>query len=372
MREAAGEHIEQQYRWGIITFYRKIVDAHPSIPDPLAFNSGTSNGKSVKIIRALKGEVDIAKLKRQCELPAAFKVDWGDGSRGNRGTKNTGNLFEGQLQQGLNDWIEEGDYHNNPYKDFIADLIKFYDLEDCQIVRVQEEGSENKPRPMKFENGNWKIGVADASNYNIGPIVTDLTLITKCKGKPEHPIYLSLKKGGSTTMSNLGVKKIFPKDEIQQGRIENDLGLKVLETFGIDNARFCKVFNEALIGIVRSGGDVKNPKFNRALLQGMIRGSIGYGYHYTHKQSGNKIKNFPMTKDMCDRSTRVSSVTVHYGGKTGTGQRVDITVQTPVMELKFNIRDTSGSAVPWPDKLQSAYKFNDEALFSVPMDGYID
>jgi hypothetical protein len=52
MREAAGE-LEQKYRWGIITFYRKIVDAHPSIPDPLAFDGGKSSGKSVKIIRAL-------------------------------------------------------------------------------------------------------------------------------------------------------------------------------------------------------------------------------------------------------------------------------------------------------------------------------
>lgn len=372
MREAAGEHIEQQYRWGIITFYRKIVDAHPSIPDPLAFNSGTSSGKSVKVIRALKGEVDIAKLKRQCELPAAFKVDWGDGSRGNRGTGNTGNLFEGQLEKGLNDWIEEGDYHTNPYRDFIADLIKFYNLEDCQIVKVVAEGGENKKRPIKFEGGNWKIGDADASHYDIGPIVTDLTLTTRCKGKPEKVIYLSLKKGGTTTMSNLGVKKIFPKEEIMNGMITNDVGLKVLETFGIDNSRFCKVFNEALIGMVRSGGDDSNPKFNRTLLQGMIRGSIGYGYHYTHKQSGNKIKNFPMKKETCDKATRVSSVTVHYGGKTGTGQRVDITVQTPVMELKFNIRDTSGSAVPWPDKLQSAYKFKSEQIFSTPEDGYKD
>jgi hypothetical protein len=173
-------------------------------------------------------------------------------------------------------------------------------------------------------------------------------------------------------MSNLGVKKIFPKDQIQKGKITSDIGIKVLKTFGIDNARFCRIFNEAYTGNVTSGGDVINPKFDRSLLQGMIRGSIGYGYHYTHKQSGNKIKNFPMTKQMCDRATHVSNVTVHYGGKTGNGQRIDITVETALMELKFNIRDTSGSSDPWPDKLQSAYKFNDEALYSTPEDGYED
>ena len=371
MRQVAGSSIDEKYRGGLIQFYMKVAKAH-GVNDPLALNPTTKAGKSAKLIRALKGEVDLAKLKKDCGLPPAFKITWGDGSRGNRGTGNTGNLFEGQLEKGLNDWIEEGEYDKNPYRDFISDLIKFYDLENCQVVKVVAEGGENKKRPIKFEGGNWKIGDADANHYDIGPIVTDLTLTTKCKGKPEKLVYLSLKKGGTTTMSNLGVKKIFPNSEIQQGQITNDIGKLVLETFGIDNARFCKIFNEAMGGTVRSGGNDSNPKYNRALLQGMIRGSIGYGYHYTHKQSGNKIKNFPMTKELCDRSTRVSSVTVHYGGKTGTGQRVDITVQTPVMELKFNIRDTSGSSLPWPDKLQSAYKFKGEQIFSTPEDGYDD
>ena len=369
MRALAGSSIDKKYRGPIIHFYNHIKK-HYGVEDALAFNPKTNAGKSCKIMRGLKGTVDVSKIKKQVGLDANFKITWGDGSRGNRGTGNRGNLFEEQLENGLNDWIEEGDYSNNPYKDLIADLIKDYHLEDCQFVLVNE-GPMNKSRPMKFDDGNWKIGSADAKNYDIGHVVTDLTLHTKCKGKPDKTIYLSLKTSGTTTMSNLGVKKIFKKDEIQNGTISTDLGLKVLETFGIDNSRFCRIFNEASAGNIRSGGDDRNPKFNRALLQGMIRGSIGYGYHYTHKQ-GSKIKNFPMTKNICDRATTVNSVVVHYGGKTGGGERIDITVKTPVMELKFNIRDTSGSSDPWPDKLQSAYKFNDEALFSIPEDGYQD
>ena len=369
MRALAGSSIDKKYRGPIIHFYNHIKK-HYGVEDALAFNPKTNAGKSCKIMRGLKGTVDVSKIKKQVGLDANFKITWGDGSRGNRGTGNRGNLFEGQLENGLNDWIEEGDYSNNQYKGFITDLINYYDLEDCQVVKVVAEGGENKKRPLKYENGNWKVGDADGTNYNIGATVTDLTLTTKKKQK-ESVIYLSLKTSGTTTMSNLGVKKIFPKNEIQNGTISTDVGLKVLETFGIDNARFCRIFNEAYSGNVRSGGDDRNPNFNRALLQGMIRGSIGYGYHYTHKQ-GSKIKNFPMTKQLCDRATTVNSVVVHYGGKTGTGQRVDITVKTPVMELKFNIRDTSGSSDPWPDKLQSAYKFDGEAVFSVPEDGYLD
>jgi hypothetical protein len=79
-----------------------------------------------------------------------------------------------------------------------------------------------------------------------------------------------------------------------------------------------------------------------------------------------------MTKAVCDAATTVNAVTVYYGGKTGTGQRIDIVVNTPSMELKFNIRDTSGSPDPWPDKLQSGYKFNMETVYSIPSDGYDD
>ena len=371
MRKVAGESIDAKYRQGVIKFYRKIKENH-GVDDPLAFNPSVASGKSCKLVRALKGELDIVRLKRESKLDTNFKISWGDGSRGNRGTGNTGNLFEAQLEKGLNDWVEEGDYSNNTYKDFISDLIKFYKLEDCQIVQVVSEGTLNKKRPIQFVGSNWKIGDASASNYNIGSTVTDLTLKTKCKNQKEKLIYLSLKKGGTTTMSNLGVKKIFTQTDIENGTITGTVGEKVLETFGIDNSRFCKIFNEAKAGSVSSGGDVITTDYNRALLQGMIRGSIGYGYHYAHKESGSKIKNFPMEKKTCDDATKVSSVTVHYGGRTGTGQRVDITVQTPVMELKFNIRDTSGSPYPWPDKLQSGYKFKDEKVFSTPEDGYDD
>ena len=338
------------------------------LPNPLAFDP--TNKSNVKIARALKDEIALAELKRKLKI-TKLKMSWGDGSRGNRGTGNTGNLFEQQLERGLNDWIETGEYSNNTYKNFIADLIKTYNLDDCSFVLVNE-GPQNKPRPITFEGNGWKIGEATASNYDIGHIVTDLTLETKCKGQSDRTIYLSLKKGGTTTMSNLGVKRIFTKDELQAGNITNRTGVKILETFGIDNERFCAIFNEAYKGEVVSGGNDNNPKFNRTLLQSMIRGSIGYGYHYTHKERGNTIKNFPMTKQICDSSTTVNNVTVHYGGKTGTGQRVDVTVKTPAMELKFNIRDTSGSPDPWPDKLQSAYKFNMETVYSISEDGYED
>ena len=63
---------------------------------------------------------------------------------------------------------------------------------------------------------------------------------------------------------------------------------------------------------------------------------------------------------------------IYYGGKTGTGQRIDMFVTTPTMELKFNIRDTSGKGEGYPDKFQAGYKFKDETQWSLDPDDEYD
>ena len=371
MRDAAGCCIDEKYRGKIIQFYLDVAK-EGGMENPLAFNPKVKTGRSCKLVRSLKGVVDLKAMKKKHDLDANFKVTWGDGSRGNRGTQNTGNLFEKQLEDGLNDWIEDGEFSQNPYREFIKDLVKTYNLEDCQIVKVINSGPDNTKRPMSIENGKWKIGTATENDYDIGKVVTDLTLETKCPGKPMKNIYLSLKKGGTTTLSNLGVKKSLSPAQIKTGKITDSVGLKILETFGIDNERFCRVFNEAEAGKVESGGLDDGPEYNKKLLLSMIRGSIGYGYHYTHLTRGTDIHGFPLTKAVCDSATDVRSVKIYYGGQTGTAERINIEVKTATMELKFNIRDTSGSSSAYPDKLQSGYKFDKEALFSVAEDGYQD
>ena len=100
------------------------------IENPLAFDG--QNKTNVKLSRALKDEIAIPDLKRKLKI-SKLKVSWGDGSRGNRGTRNTGNLFEAQLENGLNDWIETGDYSKNPYKDFIKDYLIYFFFDSCRF-----------------------------------------------------------------------------------------------------------------------------------------------------------------------------------------------------------------------------------------------
>ena len=96
--------------------------------NPLAFNPSIKTGRSCKLVRALNGVIDLKSMKKKHGLDANFKITWGDGSRGGRGKGNTGNIFEAQLEKGLNDWIETNEYTQNPYKDFIKDLIFFADF----------------------------------------------------------------------------------------------------------------------------------------------------------------------------------------------------------------------------------------------------
>jgi len=340
--------------------------------NPLAFDP--TNKKQVKIARALQTEFTKAEIKKKLKI-TALKVDFGDGSRGNRGSGNQGNLFEQQLEAGINDWIETSELTNNKYRDFIYGLVKHYHLEDCIAVRVIAEGSENKKRPMSLVSGHWKIGTASLSTgYDIGSTITDLTLESKCKGKPLHKYYLSLKTSGTTTLSNLGLKtNVFPVDQVKAGKITTSNGLALMKTFGLDEATFCATFNQYQSGNKNFKVVDGSPNYNKPLLQELIKGSLGYGYHYVHLNKG-KIKHMEITERFLNQAANVTNVRISYGGETGGAKRVNIHMTTPLLDMTFNIRNTSDRGTTsdpdrvYPDKLQSGYKMKGESIETVFQD----
>ncbi len=340
--------------------------------NPLAFDP--TNKKQVKIARALQTEFTKAEIRKKLKI-SALKVDFGDGSRGNRGSGNQGNLFEQQLEAGINDWIETSELANNKYRDFIYGLVKHYHLEDCIAVRVIAEGGENKKRPMQLVNGHWKIGTASLSTgYEIGSTITDLTLESKCKGKPLHKYYLSLKTSGTTTLSNLGLKtSVFPVDQVKEGKITTTDGIALMKTFGLDEANFCATFNQYQAGNKNFKVVDASPNYNKPLLQELIKGSLGYGYHYVHLNKG-KIKHMEITERFLNQAANVTNVRISYGGETGGAKRVNIHMTTPLLDMTFNIRNTSDRGTTsdpdrvYPDKLQSGYKMKGESIETVFQD----
>ena len=340
--------------------------------NPLAFDP--TNKKQVKIARALQTEFTKAEIKKKLKI-TTLKVDFGDGSRGNRGSGNQGNLFEQQLEAGSNDWIETSELTNNKYRDFIYGLVKHYHLEDCIAVKVIAEGGENKKRPMQLVNGHWKIGTASLSTgYEIGSTITDLTLESKCKGKPLHKYYLSLKTSGTTTLSNLGLKtSVFPVDQVKEGKITTTDGIALMKTFGLDEANFCATFNQYQAGNKNFKVVDASPNYNKPLLQELIKGSLGYGYHYVHLNKG-KIKHMEITERFLNQAANVTNVRISYGGETGGAKRVNIHMTTPLLDMTFNIRNTSDRGTTsdpdrvYPDKLQSGYKMKGESIETVFQD----
>ena len=308
----------------------KLQKDFPIIKDPIALDP--KKPKEVKITRKLSESLDIKALQRQF---AMLKISFGEGSRGGRGTQNKGNLFEVELADDIEAWWRGEGVSSDANADLINDLIAKYKIDEWTEMYVDAEGAENKPRPLMINGKNILVspGLVD-----IGATVTDITLRKGThKGAPAG-VFLSLKFSGTVTFFNAGTKKYLTDAELQSGLIKNEGGKALLEMFGIDNAVFCSVFN----GTMKKGSSViTTSKINRTALENLIKSGIGYGFHMVHKK-GNTIISKEIDKAYRDAASKVQTVTVFYGGKGGTGSRVDIEVKTPKYILKFNFRNKQG------------------------------
>ena len=317
----------------LIALYDFIVKKYPTAKAPIAIDK--SDPMSVKVTRALNGSISLSELK---SVAPGIKIAWGNGSRGGGGVANKGIGFERDLETDLIAYKEEGiDSKRIKAKTFLVDLEKYYDLGKANSIDVKSEGALNKKRPLTFM-GSQPIISGGGTDYNIGATVTDLTLL-----KNNKPIYLSLKYGGTVSFFNIGISKILNATEINSGMISNGSGVALLDTFGVDNVKFCQVFTQY-------GSNVKNEqvvdvtsKIDRQKLTNFIMSGIGYGYHLVHKK-GNEIHHFEMTKEKLKKASTPQKVMVRY--PLGIAKRIDVYIMTPVFELKINMRSSSGGIYP--------------------------
>ena len=358
----------------VIRLYSYLTDKVPSVTDPIAMDPKQKS--KLKILRELKGYMTINDMINGAKLDK-LKLDhtsWGNGSRGGGGSFNKGAAFERELAKNIDEWVQTSELPKNKmYADLIENIIEAHGLEDCKQIGVEMVGEKDTKRPLSWSNG-WFVGDAGKGNYDIGQKVSDVTITLDCIDGSTREVYLSAKTTGTVALSNLGTKtNVFPDADILKDTQNSasrfpTAGEKLLKTFGIDEDDFVKIFREAREmhecgGEIKSGKVVNNPSYDGQLLSDLIKGCLGYGYHYCHL-NGGKIKEFNVTKDINRATSVVSSVVIYYGGKTGKGQRVDMVVDTGTMELKFNVRDTSGKGRGFPDKFQAGYKFKDEADWS--------
>lgn len=298
---------------------------------------------NVNVSRQLDGDIRIADVSSGAQLKKV-KLKFGNGSSGNRGAKNRGNLFEEQFTNGLLDWWAGRPVDGKMLK-AIEDLDKTYNLSDSKTFVVKVVGGENTKRPLQFDSGIYLANPKGQGN-DVGQSVTDITLETD-KG----PIFLSLKLGGTTTFFNVGVRTILTPQEIQKGQITNEKGLQLLNLFGIDQEKFCKIFTGDLPG----GDVVKNAPYNKPAMTKLMESGIGFNYHIIHKFPA-RILSKKMDKAAMQRAAKTGDLTIFYGGKGGNGKRIDMEFASATYSFKLNIRDTQGKD-GFPTRMMCDFKY---------------
>jgi len=303
---------------------------YPRVDAPINIDKSKSR---VNVTRQLQDDIDLATVKSDLGL-TKISLKFGNGSSGNRGANNRGNAFESSWAEVMEKWWA-GEPIEGDIADSVRDVVREYNLDEAKQLSINVVGGENTRRPLNFSGSGLYLENPKGTGNDVGPSVTDITLQTE-----DQTIYLSLKLGSTTTFFNVGVRTILRPNEIKDGNIQNKNGLILLETFGIDPDKFCKVFNRE--DIPRSERVDRRPKVNRRSITTLLQSGIGFGYHVIHKLRGRIISK-KMDESAMKKAAQLSDITVYYGGMTGTGRRIDVVFESPSYRFKINIRDTQGA-----------------------------
>ena len=335
----------------IISVFAYIKQNFPKIKTPINIDP-QSIGK-INISRSLVGDIDLANIKLKAKANK-ITMKFGDGSSGGRGVKNVGNAFEGIFAQEIRNWWA-GEPVEIKALQAIEKIDELHKLTKCKTLEVKEVGELNNKRPFVFTPTVHIGSQISVQNNNLGPIVTDVTLeCAKSKSQPTE-IYLSLKTGGTVTFFNSGIKTVLTSTEIKSGLIKNENGLKILDMFNINNAVFCDIFNGKLKeGYSENIWSTMSAK-QKANLKTFLKSGIGHGYTIVHKLNSG-IKVYEIDETYMNEAATPSSCTIYYGGKTGTGKRIDMEVETKHYILKLNIRDTQGGD-GYPTRMMCDYSY---------------
>ena len=331
----------------IINVFTYLKSKFKTVESPINIDPGAI--AKINVTRDLQTDIDLAKIKREAKV-SKITMKFGSGSSGGRGVQNKGNAYEGQLAEALTQWWDGNKITDVKLAQAVDDIVKLHKLDKAKKLEVKMVGELNNKRPFVFTPQvliSSKIQVID---NNLGPVVTDITLI--CDKKE---IYLSLKTGGTVTFFNSGIRTVLSPQEIKTGRIKDKDGLKILNMFNINDALFCDIYNGKLKkGYVEDVWKSMSPKQKNELKNFLISG-VGHGYTIVHKLTG-KTEVYEIDKQYMIEAATPTSCNVYYGGKSGTGKRIDMEIETGHYILKLNIRDTQGGD-GYPTRMMCDYSY---------------
>jgi len=130
---------------------------------------------------------------------------------------------------------------------------------------------------------------------------------------------------------------------------------------GLEEDAFCNTFNnfgkpmQKSKNIKHSG----SKKVNKNVLQNFVKTAMGSNYWMIHSRDKghNMINMYYMDPgDVDSRFSRITSdVVVFYGGKDGSGKRIDVQFSNNHFSFKLNIRSKTGGLV-YPTNIMMEYK----------------
>jgi hypothetical protein len=213
--------------------------------------------------------------------------------------------------------------------------------------------AQNTSRPIVLSGGKPIIAPAEPTQH--GEKLSDIDIIHD-NGRRS---YLSLKFSSTLTFINSGVAaKYFPGNEIKTGMIKKPDGIAILKTLGIDNKRFCKVFNN--YGKPKKATDPSHKVdvsliIDKAGLKKLLQTAMGANYWMVHGMGGQEVYFWEMSKALNNKASVITGpIVLYYGGMDGRGKRIDMTFKNSCFEFKLNIRNKQGSL--YPSHLMLDYK----------------
>jgi len=332
----------------IINVFAYLKSKFKKIETPINIDPATI-GK-INVTRDLQGDIELSTIKRETKF-SKITMKFGSGSSGGRGVQNKGNAYEGELAGAIQKWWNGEKIDDSKLEEAVNKIATLHNLKKYKKLEVKMVGELNNKRPFVFTPKVLISSKIPITNNNLGPVVTDITLVLD--GKKE--IYLSLKAGGTVTFFNSGIRTVLSPQEIKTGRINNKEGLKILDMFNINDALFCDIFNGNLKkGYNEDIWKTMSSKQKRDLKDFLISG-VGHGYTIVHKLT-NRTEVYMVDESYMNDAATPKSCTVYYGGKTGTGKRIDMEIETGHYILKLNMRDTQGGD-GYPTRMMCDYSY---------------
>lgn len=277
-----------------------------------------------------------------------FKGDFSGNADGLK-SSNRGNAFEGTFLE----TIKTDDVAQETLKKMCGN-----NCEDLFVKEPTNDGYMNNKRPIVLNDNGLICKPCTSENYNIGEIVSDITLHTDVGDR-----YLSLKYGNMVTLANLGIKRYIPNNFFTDELYElSDIGKMLLNTFCIDEKRFKDVFtkydvkNKVSRSSVREDVDVTTKLNSNKKFEQFVKSIIGCGYIMVHKYGNGATEYIDLqSADKLDKYLGdIVSAKIRYP-INGDAKRVDIKIAYPGIFFNFNFRPKNGGI--YPTHLMADYKF---------------